>query len=282
MVIIRVWGGIGNQLFQLIFGQYIHYRYNQIVKYDDNSFSSVDKLRKREMDAIAIPLDYDNHVLLSKYKGVPGRLLRFIYKLNPNHKFIGVNDIIPQKFDNNKEYFFQGYWQDYKFFEWLKTNIGDFDIKSHGIPKELKDYEKIISSTNNSVSVHIRRGDYFQPQNIGIYGVCKEDYYKNAIKKIKSLLSDVRFFVFSDDLEWVSKHLVFDADTVFIPNYDINQFAYIELMSHCKHHIISNSSFSWWGAVLNEQLQSIVICPSKWTLNSFETIALKQWIKIPV
>ena len=138
----------------------------------------------------------------------------------------------------------------------------------------------MIESCPQSASIHIRRGDYFSPKNVSVYGVCTEDYYHKAIGLIKNKELKVRFFVFTDDIEWVKEHIQLDDDMLIVPNYDISQFAYIELMSLCKHHIISNSSFSWWGAVLNEQDDATVICPSKWTLTSDKTIALDKWMKL--
>lgn len=97
---------------------------------------------------------------------------------------------------------------------------------------------------------------------------------------MKEKITGAKFFVFTDEIEWTKDHLCFDKDVVIVPNYEISQFAYIELMSLCKHHIISNSSFSWWGAVLNEQDKATLICPSKWTLTSEKTIALDKWMKL--
>lgn len=280
MVIVRLWGGIGNQLFQYVFGQYIRYKYNEVVKYDDNAFNSSKQLRKRELDNLTISVEYDNHCTFSKYYGFKGKLLRYIYQLNPKHHFIGLHGIIPSTIREDEDYFFQGYWQDYKYYEWLVKNVPGFHINLKTFPNELSEYRDMIQKTANSVSLHVRRGDYFKPQFISTYGVCSEAYYQEAIKRIKNKIPEVRLFVFSDDLEWVKNHIELDADAVLISNYDISQFAYIELMSMCKHHIISNSSFSWWGAVINESPNAYVISPQRWLLTTEKTIALGKWEKI--
>ena len=93
------------------------------------------------------------------------------------------------------------------------------------------------------------------------------------------IYKEAKFFVFTDDIDRVQNNINLPIDSVIIPNYNIPQFSYIDLMSQCKHHIISNSSFSWWGAVLNEQNNAIVISPDKWTFTSAATIALNRWIK---
>lgn len=280
MIIVKIWGGIGNQLFQYVFGQYLHYKFHQEVGYDDNSFLSTDKLRKRELEVLDDDIKWDNHCSFSKYRGIKGRFLRYCYQLLPKHHYIGINEIIPKRLYDKNEYFFQAYWQDYKYYKWLIDNVPSFKVKSKNFSKELDEIKAMIESCSQSASIHIRRGDYFSPKNVSVYGVCTEDYYHKAIGLIKNKESKVRFFVFTDDIEWVKEHIQLDDDMLIVPNYDISQFAYIELMSLCKHHIISNSSFSWWGAVLNEQDNATVICPSKWTLTSDKTIALDKWMKI--
>ena len=280
MIIVKIWGGIGNQLFQYVFGQYLHLQYHQEVCYDDNSFLSTDKLRKRELDSIDSNILWDNHCSFSKFRGLKGRLLRYLYELNPRHHFVGPNDFIPKKYKSTDEYFFQGYWQNHKYYEWLMKNIPGFRIESKEFPQQLSDIKKQILTCPQSISIHVRRGDYFLPKFVSVYGVCTEKYFQDAMVEMKSKVSNGRLFVFTDDVDWTTSHLQFGEDDVIVPNYEISQFAYIELMSLCTHHIISNSSFSWWGAVINEKPDSIVICPAKWTLTSDETIALDKWIKI--
>lgn len=282
MIIVKLWGGIGNQLFQYVFGQYLQYKFNQEVRYDDNSYISTDKLRKRELDSIDVEIKIDNHCAFSKYGGMKGRLFRYIYQINPLHHFIGIDETVPATFKNRDEYYFQAYWQDYKYYDWLVKNVPDFHITSKSLPQELTDYKTMILETSNSVSLHVRRGDYFKPQFVDIYGVCTEAYFQKAISHIKEKYLGTRFFVFSDDMDWVKIHLELGENFVLIPNYEISQFAYIELMSLCRHHIISNSSFSWWGAVLNAKDDAVVIAPSLWMKNTTKTLALDNWVKLPV
>lgn len=282
MIIIKLWGGIGNQLFQYVFGQYLRFKNNQDVRYDDNAYYSVDKLRKRELDVIDSSIKYDKSCIFSKYRGLKNRILRYLYQMNPRNHYISEQDKLPSHLIKDRVYFFQGYWQNYIYYKWIIDNVPDFKIELESFPDELSLFRKTIVSETDSVSLHIRRGDYFLPHNIKVYGVCNSRYYQEAIDYIKRKLKSARFFVFTDDVQWVQKNICLDGNTVIIPNYNISQFAYIELMSLCHHHIISNSSFSWWGAVLNERRDSYVICPNRWTNTSNKTIALDKWIKIPV
>ncbi len=279
MIIVKLWGGIGNQLFQFVFGQYLKYRHNIEVQYDINSYCSVDKLRKPELDALDVTIKYDNSCLFSRYRGVKERVLRWAYQLIPQHHFINEGRVLPETFEKGHTYFMYGYWQKGDYYKWLKENVADFGIRLKEMPVELLTIAKTIEASKESVSIHVRRGDYFQPRFEKIYGVCDKNYFEKALSVVNERKGNVRVFLFSDDLEWVKNNIDLPADTVYVPNYTISQLAYILLMSMCKHHIISNSSFSWWGAVLSEQ-NGIVIAPSRWTLTSDSTIALNEWIKI--
>lgn len=282
IVIVKVWGGIGNQLFQYVFGQYIHYRYDIEVRYDNNSFFTTDKLRQSELSALDEATTYDNRCTFSRYRGIKNRLLRYMYQMYPKQHFINelAKNKIPKYFKEGHLYFFQGYWQDIHYYKWLRKHIPNFNIGLADWPKDLCQYKSMIGSCANSVSVHIRRGDYFSPKNIGTYGVCDAEYFQRAILYIQEKLQDYQLFVFSDDMNWVKQNISFPHDAVIIENYDVPQLSYIYLMSLCCHHIISNSSFSWWGAVLNEQPRAIVIAPNHWTLTSAKTIALEKWTKL--
>lgn len=280
MIVVKIWGGIGNQLFQYVYGEYLHYKYGQEVRYDDNSYVSNDKLRKSELLVLNKDIVFDNRCTFSRFRGVKNRVMRVLYQLQPDHHYIAEGSVIPETYEENHLYFFQGYWQDYKYYEWLCEHVGDFQLSSKWIPEVLQPLKEQIQETEESVSVHVRRGDYFKPENIKKYGVCDAAYFENAIQKIEKRIKAPKFFIFSDDLEWVKSNINLPQNSVLIPNYDIDQFLYIELMSFCKHHIISNSSFSWWGAVINSDKEAITICPSRWVLTSDETIALDKWTKI--
>lgn len=280
MIIVKVWGGIGNQLFQYVFGQYLHHRFGEEVCYDDNSFVSVDRLRKRELDALSANVVYDNRCVFSRHRGMSNRLLRFMFQLSPRHHFIKEGHPLPKIYHASHVYFFQGYWQDINYYEWLQENVPSFAISSRRFPKELEEIKKLILSVSESTSVHVRRGDYFTPKLINTFGVCDAPYFERAMKKVLEEKPMTQFFVFSDDLEWVKNNVSLPETAVLVPNYEISQFAYIELMSLCRNHIISNSSFSWWGAVLNNQVGTMVISPRRWLLTTDRTIAKKEWIKI--
>ena len=141
--------------------------------------------------------------------------------------------------------------------------------------------EKI--SQVNAVSLHVRRGDYISDKKNAFIGVCTLDYYKTAIEKIKTQVDNPVFFVYSDDINWVKNNLVIDKTAVFV-NHNRGQESYndMHLMSLCKHNIIANSSFSWWGAWLNTSPDKIVIAPKQWFANMQDTSDLlpDNWLKM--
>lgn len=138
-----------------------------------------------------------------------------------------------------------------------------------------------IMNTENSVSVHIRRGDYLKNP---IYGVCGEDYYRNAIKKMASQTSDAKFYVFSDDPEWC-RDFMGEMNVnyqVIDHNRGADSYKDMYLMTKCRHNIIANSTFSWWGAWLNDNPEKVVIAPSKWTTGIKMNDPLEKWCYVEV
>lgn len=136
---------------------------------------------------------------------------------------------------------------------------------------------------SNSVSLHIRRGDYVAlSKSKKGHALCPISYYKKAIENIAQKIHNPRFFIFSDDIQWVKENLAIKYNAEYIDfNRDYPERDII-LMKHCKHNIIANSSFSWWGAWLNENPNKIVIAPKRWmnNLESSDDLIEPNWIKI--
>ncbi len=141
-----------------------------------------------------------------------------------------------------------------------------------------------IESTN-AVSLHIRRGDYVKVKETNdFHGVCSIAYYETAIELITNKINDPVFYIFSDDMDWVKKNFNIRQNHVFVDANDAaTNYEDMRLMSLCKHNIIANSSFSWWGAWLNPSSSKTVIAPKKWMKDpSIETIDLipGNWIRL--
>jgi hypothetical protein len=163
-----------------------------------------------------------------------------------------------------------GYFQSYKYF----SNHSSIILKHFSPVISLSEKNKYIKNlifTTSSVSIHIRRGDYVSNESANkFHGVLSLSYYKNAIAHIESTISNPHYFIFSDDPEWCRVNLpsVNENYTFIDHNSDDNAWQDLELMSFCKHHVIANSSFSWWGAWLADNKISlsnrIVIAPLNW------------------
>lgn len=276
MIIVRLWGGLGNQLFQYSFGQYIEEKRSEKVFYDVSSFGTSDQLRKLEIYSLIPDLLLKN-VRFVQYTGIKNRLFRALFQCTNTYLSENTFDISSLE-KTRGVVFLQGYWQNKMYAEFFpKRRVLD-EWKT---PQVLQRIENVIRSADISISLHVRRGDYFSPKNISVYGVCTEEYYKRAIAQVESMVEgNKQFFVFSDDILWVKNHVPLLESAIFIPNHEISQFAYIYLMSLCKVNIISNSTFSWWGAYLNQHKNQLVIAPSRWTFTSNKTLVLDSWIKI--
>jgi hypothetical protein len=282
MITVKLRGGLGNQMFQYAFGRSLSIKKGENLTLDISSFNNtaiIDTKRKYLLDNFNIkPLISETDTFRS--------IDRFFWKVINNTGLFLKNDfhVHHHSFFNKIPFKkFDSYFQSYKYFEQYQEEIRkDFSLKIE-LPKKALEILNTIKNTN-SVSLHVRRGDYVSnKKNANTYGSCSLDYYRNAISTICGKISNPVFFVFSDDIEWVKNELIIPTETIYVSQYYFDEVAELFLMSQCKNNIIENSSFSWWGAWLNNNKDKIVICPRKWTLiSNFDTIDLipDNWIKL--
>ncbi len=212
-------------------------------------------------------ISFEKHqCLLDDQMDVISRVRRKLFGVRDNSYRDKEEGFDNKVFDlsDKKDLMINGYWQNELYFKDIEETIREsFVFKDY-----LTDYQRgilrdIINS--NAVSVHIRRGDYLQGAD-SWGGICTDLYYKRAMDKIREVVSDVKFFVFSNDYEWVLEHYANAENVVCVKperNYPETNMDML-LMSKCKHNVIANSSFSWWGAWLNENPQKMVISPVGW------------------
>lgn len=180
--------------------------------------------------------------------------------------------------------YLQGYWQSEKYFSEIADVLRE-DFKFRQPLSEINAQWADKITQCHSISLHIRRGDYVSnPMTHKVHGVCQLDYYYRAIEYITSLIDDPVFFVFSDEAEWAKSNLEISHPVYYVEN-NTGQESYndMRLMSLCRHHIIANSTFSWWGAWLNNSPEKIVIAPQKWFATSDKDdsdLIPKTWIRI--
>lgn len=268
-VFVNMKGRQANQMFEWAFGKAFEKKTGYEVIFDDSEETF--KLKcfelSKNIKTIEKPL----------YKKILKKIV-FIRKLR--NKLVKIKNTKPtytqKDFSSYEESLFEikppayidGYFQSYKYFENVLDELrNDFKLVFKMNSKNKKMLEQIKAST--SVSMHFRRGDYLKARNQKVYGSCSMDYYKNAVNLIKEKIGEnFTLFIFSDDPKWVKENTNFECKTIVV---DINSGKHgwfdLELMKNCNHNIIANSSFSWWGAFLNENPDKIVIAPEYWQTN---------------
>jgi hypothetical protein len=170
----------------------------------------------------------------------------------------------PTVFKLPKNVYLKGYWQTEKYFADIRNILlQDFSLKREINPNCQQFIQKITNC--NSVSLHIRRGDYAENQNLNrIHGLCSLDYYQTSVNYLKKQIKEPHFFLFSDDPEWVKENLAIEDQTTIVSGNNFADYEDLFLMSLCQHNIIANSSFSWWAAWLNRNSDKIVCTPKQW------------------
>ena len=292
MIVSHIIGGLGNQMFQYAAGRALSLKLGVFLKLDVDDFGGYGLHQGFELDRlfagkIELASEADKQAVLGWQES---RLIRRIVK-KPALTFIRhKNYVVEPSFtywdgiNNLKDnIYLDGYWQSEKYFyEFASTIRADFAFKLPISDQNIEIVSRI--SKVNAVSLHVRRGDYVSNKKTNtMHGVCSLDYYRDAIKHVLKRIESPVFFVFSDDIAWVRNNLSMDAETVFV-NHNAGKESYndMRLMSLCQHHIIANSSFSWWGAWLNSSENKIVIAPKKWFVNQSNIVDLfpSNWVTL--
>ena len=186
-------------------------------------------------------------------------------------------------FNNPKNnQYYVGYFQSYKYFDHCRSLIlKEFQFSEKHLSEKTKDIARKIKDCN-SISVHVRRGDYLNGFYYELLGkVCDMNYYKRATDIVKSKVLDPHFFVFSDDQDFISDNFELGNTDIITFNRGKDSWQDMYLMSICKHNIIANSTFSWWGAWLNNNSKKIVVAPDRWFADKVDDeIIPPEWLRI--
>lgn len=277
-LIISFKGGLGNQMFQYaLYRNYINLGKN--VRVDDLFYISTGVMPFELTDVF-------QNINLKRCS--PQQ--RYFYLNEEVEKLYEETEILNDlKISYNKDIlqkssgYIKGYHQTYLYAENVKKDLihdFKFDYKKE---KKLEEMKRFFDSTP-FIAIHIRRGDYLKKENEKIFGqICTLSYYKKAINYVKEKLPEARFCFFSDDIPWVKK-IFKEENSIYMCKelFDNYQNWYdMFLMSICKHNIIANSTFSWWGAWLNQYPEKIVIAPKKWiNADAMFDICPPDWIRI--
>lgn len=295
MLIVNIIGGLGNQMFCYAFAVALKDYYKTEVSLHIGGFEDVRDNRGFELSNIfkidePIIEDYKTIQHLTNHSmSFWSRLKRKIFGSRKTHVSERMHhfdsEILNLKIE--KDIFLEGLWQDEAYFKSIEKVIRQ---KFRFVP-ELDEKNSTIAGDmqqTNSVSLHVRRGDYISnPQYLGILGnICSPHYYQQALKALEETEKDLSIFVFSDDIQWVKENFAFlkDRNVTYIDhNKGLDSYKDMQLMSNCKHNIIANSTFSWWGAWLNENPGKKVFAPEIWFNDPHlknNNIVPDDWIKI--
>lgn len=275
MIIVKVKGGLGNQLFILALCKKLELL-GKNVKIDKCIYD--EECEDRELSKIALNFEVaslEEIKELCDYKaGIFPSIKRYLGLRRRTH-IVESNSYMESIFNINNAYL-DGYWQNEKYFSNIRNALCELFVFQNLLKEDEHYFEEIKGC--EAVSVHIRRGDYLELDKI--YGnICTIGYYEQAIDKIRECVTNPKFFFFSDDMEWVRENFV-NEEYIYVNLKEKKPESDLYLMSMCKHNIIANSSFSWWGAWLNRNRDKIVIAPSKWTNSSVYSPVCDDWIRI--
>lgn len=286
MVYTSIYGGLGNQMFQYAIAKSIAVHQKTKFKMDVHKIGN-NPLKNLSLSKFCVELNIAEGVEVEKYHN--NKYLDFIFsKLNKKGCYFGGKYFEKKEFTfdknvfNTKQVYLQGYWQSYKYFESIRDELLiDFTLKN-----KLNNENKSVLNQieiSNSVSIHLRRGDYFtNKKNRKLYDVIDKNYYQNAVNYMSSNIDAPHFFIFSDDIAWAKNKFDMDNATFVSVNSTSNFECDLVLMSKCKHNIIANSTFSWWAAWLNDFSKKKVVCSKRWisTQKNLDDLYPEKWIKL--
>lgn len=296
--IVKLMGGLGNQMFQYAFGKLLEKKHKCEVLYDLSWFELIKRKRLENPENFAESI-YISNCALGIFPNLEIKIasekeikkvcfprfnkIRRLFGIKPKSGIVREKNAFiyePGLLEKRGSCYFEGYFQNEKYFLDMKDEL----IKTFELP-ELKpedEYNKNllqkIQSCENPVFIHVRRADY-----VKLDWVISQNYYKNAVKYIKERVENPKFFVFGvGDIDYIkTKFDIGEEFEIIGDNNKTNENFYedLRLMMACKHAIIANSSYSWWAAWLSSQNKGIIIAPSPWIDGQSEVIC-KDWVKI--
>jgi len=292
MIIVKLNGGLGNQMFQYAAAKSLALINNDDLKIDTTVYNIPDnKNTSRTLDITDFMISFveakPNEIssIKSPY-GCFSNLMRYIKQRFLRKYYI---DWHPEVMKKTGDIYMDGYFQSENYFSTKKELVlNDFVLKNH-LSEQINLNALEILSREVSVSIHIRRGDYVSDARARKFHlICNVDYYQRAVNLVKNYYPNAHFFIFSDDPQWVKENITFSARASFV-SFGRNNIGSLRasqeliLMSKCCHHILSNSSFSWWGAYLNRSPNKLVIAPDRWNNGSSlqRNILPDGWLRIP-
>lgn len=290
MKIVKILGGLGNQMFQYALYLAIKNKYQgEETKLDTSCFRGYPLHNGYELDKFFY-IEATEATFMDKlriaYPYIHYRIWQVCHKLGiKRHTMLVENaneSYEADVFHQNHDCYYDGYWQNERYFKTIRPEIlKAFTPKT--ISEQNAQFCDEIIKQHKCASIHIRRGDYVNHPLYG--GICDKAYYQRAIAYLQEHTNCDFYCIFSNDIEWCKKNLanLLNGKDVVYVNWNKGKDSYQDmfLMSQCNYNIIANSSFSWWGAWLNNHEDKLIICPTKWNnIKSSRFELPESWIKI--
>ncbi|GEO09128.1 alpha-1,2-fucosyltransferase [Segetibacter aerophilus] len=285
MIITQINGGLGNQLFQYAAGRALA-EYHQVPLKIENSFYKTVDFASFELERFNAQVQLASVDEIEKFNS-KNFFTKACSKILPVHKKIFF--VEPYSHFYNKFFsapsnsYLKGLWQSEKYFSSIKDTIRHEFILKDKLVIHLRPKAEAMRK-ENSVAVHIRRGDYTNPNVEKVMGLLRLDYYKKALSLLQKKTGNLKVYFFSDDIEFVGKNMTLNYDFEFVSGAITSRnYEDFYLMQHCKHNIIANSTFSWWSAYLNNYNEKIVVAPKNWfntTSKNSNDLLPEAWYKL--
>lgn len=268
MIVVKLFGGLGNQIFQYAYGRELQARGHDVKFHRHDLLPSVISNPESE------PAHHRDH---ARY-GLDGFNVKIEFS-EPTGKEISMWDMAfhPEMLDVPDGVTLAGHWQCEKYFPSVVAELRD-ELWPVAKPNPQVAYwlEKIEAAGERSVALHVRRGDYTMPENMQYHGVCSAEYYQQALAKIGNIR---QVFIFSDDPQWCRENMGDIGEVIETRN----RYWDLHLIRQCHNAIIANSSYSWWGAWLGQENSHIIVAPQKWFVTlqmESKDIVPERWIKL--
>jgi hypothetical protein len=301
MIVVQLTGGLGNQLFQYAFARHLAYLNQsellldttQVASRSDPAHPRNFKLHHFRIEASEFdwgsPLGRSFGTNVGPYSRLRHHLFRRLLGRHWHLRELSEPhfQFDPSALQRRGDFYVTSYWQSYRYFDAIAPQIRyDLSLRQPLSLRHQAIKEK-IEATPGSVAFIVRRGDFANhPHHSKFHGCCSPDYYRRAIGLISSKVSDPYLFVFSDDIPWVRENLDLELPVTYMDHpYDHSEYDYVDLhfISCCRHHIIANSTFGWWGAWLASHDAGLVIAPQRWFLDASvntHDVVPPNWIRL--
>ena len=288
MILVKIIGGLGNQMFQYAAGRYLSLLHGAELKLDLFDYEK-DITEKREfvLDKFNINARIANRDEVARFKGASrdmfARYFPRVYRILGLYKTTRIRTETPGMIlvDLPDNVYLDGFWQTVRYCEQIKQIlVSELTIKTKPGKKDLEILKQIRGT--NSVAIHIRRGDYVHSKYTHVYYNLPLAYYLKAIQILAKKIKDPWFYIFSDDAKWVRENIKIGHYVTYVDHNPPSMgYQDLRLFSRCQHAVIANSTYSWWGAWLNNNPNKIIIGSKKWyrdPLRGQISIYPKEWI----